>query len=402
MTSDRLQHIRPVAPVLLSIALLEFGIGALNPMVGYQLTLRGVPTQAIGLIASCYFVGYVTGALTVGRVADRVGHIRAITVFAVIMAAGVLLLALTESPVIWAAIRTVMGYGSCGLFVCVESWLNHKTSAATRGRIFSAYLTIAHGCGMAGTMALAFFDPTGVTLFLAVAILYSTSVIPMALTHVGNPEIGERVRLGLFRLFRISPLGVVVACIGAMASTSFNQMAPVFVRETGLTATHLATLLTAARLGSICMQLPVGFLSDRFGRRPMIIACASVALCGALGALTFGSHSFTVLAACVLVMIGAGAPLYGLGTALTCDRCKPEEILAASGGQMLAWSAGAVIGPSVAAGVMNLIGAHGVFIHTATIYVAIILYALYRSARRGAPDRTQPAPATPTAAEKLS
>ncbi|MBM3597724.1 MAG: MFS transporter [Alphaproteobacteria bacterium] len=387
MSSDRLRHIRPVAPVLLSIALLEFGVGVLNPLVGYQLTLRDVPTQAIGIIASCYFVGYVSGALTAARVADRVGHIRAITVFTVVMAAGVLLLALTESPVIWGVIRMTMGYGMGGLFVCVESWLNHKATTATRGRIFSVYLTIAHGCGMAGPMALVLFDPTGVTLFLVVAIFYATSIIPMAVTHVGNPEIGERVRLGLVRLFRISPLGVVVACFGAMASTSFGQMAPVFVRETGLTAAHLATLLTFNRLGAILTQLPVGYLSDKFGRRPMMVGCAAVALAGALAALAFGDMSFTVLAACSMVMIGAGAPLYGLGTAHTCDRCKPDEILAASGGQMLAWSVGAVVGPYVAAVTMDLVGAHGIFIHTGTIYVAIILYALYRSARRGAPSQ---------------
>jgi MFS family permease len=393
MSSDPLQHVRPVAPVLLSVALIEFGVGALNPLVGYQLTLREVPTQIIGIIASCYFAGFVTGSLTAARMVDRVGHIRAITTFAVIMANGVLLLALTSSPALWAVIRFCMGYGMAGMFVCVESWLNHKSTQATRGRIFSAYLTVSHGCGVIGPLALALFDPTGVTLFLVVALFYATAVIPMALTPVGNPEIGDRARFGIIKLFAISPLGVIVACAGAFASTAFNQLVPVYIKETGLTPGHLATLLMVTKIGAVASQMPVGFLSDRLGRRPAIIGSALLAAAGALGALAFGSQSFYALAGCAMVMVGGGSPLYGLSVAHTNDHCQQSQYVAASGGMLLAWSIGAMLGPTVAAGVMNRIGAHGIFIFAATAYGAIALYALYRTARRAAPtrERTEPA-----------
>ncbi|MSP87617.1 MAG: MFS transporter [Alphaproteobacteria bacterium] len=393
MSSQIPQILRPIAPVLLSLTLIEFGVAALNPLIGYQLTLREVPTQIIGIIASCYFAGFVTGSLTAARAVDRVGHIRAITTFAIIMAGGVLLLALTSSSVLWAAIRFCMGYGMAGMFICVESWLSHKSTLETRGRIFSAYLTVAQAGGIVGPLALALFDPSGTTLFLVVALFYASSIIPMALTEVGNPEIGDRVRFGIVRLFQISPLGVIVAGASAFASTAFNQLVPVYINDNGLTPGHLASLLMIAKIGAVSSQVPVGYLSDRLGRRPMIVACAALAATGAAGAFMWGGQSFFVLAGSVALMVGASSPLYGLAVAHTNDHCQRSEYVAAAGGSMLAWSIGATIGPTVAAGVMNGIGATGLFVYSASAYGAIALYALYRSLRRAAPQR---APHDPT------
>jgi MFS family permease len=388
MSSQIPQILRPIAPVLLSLTLIEFGVAALNPLIGYQLTLREVPTQIIGIIASCYFAGFVTGSMTAARAVDRVGHIRAITTFAIIMAGGVLLLALTSSAPLWAAIRFCMGYGMAGMFICVESWLSHKSTPETRGRIFSAYLMVAHAGGMVGPLALALFDPTGVTLFLVVAIFYATAIVPMALTEVGNPEVGDRARFGILRLFQISPLGVIVACGSAVASTAFHQLVPVYINANGLTPGHLASLLMITKIGAVASQVPVGYLSDRLGRRPMIVACAMLAAAGALGAVTWGGHSFVALAVSATLMVGASAPLYGLAVAHTNDHCQRSEYVAAAGGSMLAWSIGAMIGPSVAAGVMDGMGVVGLFAYSAAAYGALAFYALYRSLRRAAPRRT--------------
>lgn len=396
MSSQISQILRPIAPVLASLTLIEFGVAALNPLIGYQLTLREVPTQIIGIIASCYFAGFVTGSMTAARAVDRVGHIRAITTFAIIMASGVLLLALTSSPALWAAIRFCMGYGMAGMFICVESWLSHKSTPETRGRIFSAYLTVAHAGGMVGPLALALFDPTGVTLFLVVAIFYATSIVPMALTEVGNPEVGDRVRFGIVRLFQISPLGVIVAGGSAIASTAFHQLVPVYINANGLTPGHLASLLMITKIGAVASQVPVGYLSDRLGRRPMIVACAMLASGGAFGVFIWGGHSFVLLAAAATLMVAASAPLYGLAVAHTNDHCQRSEYVAAAGGSMLAWSIGAMVGPTVAAGVMDGMGAVGLFAYSAAAYGALALYALYRSLRRAAPRRARQDPSMTT------
>ncbi|MBM3559668.1 MAG: MFS transporter [Alphaproteobacteria bacterium] len=385
MNPDRLRHIRPIMPVLLAVMLIEVGVGALNPMIGYQLKLNQVPTQIIGIIASCYFIGYVTGCLISVRVADRVGHIRAMTTFVVILAVGVLLLTLIPQPWAWAAIRLAMGFGMAGLFVCVESWLNYKANEATRGRIFSAYLTVSHCCSMLGPVLLFFVDPSGTVLFIAVALFYASAIVPLALTQIGNPEMSDRARFGIARLFRISPLGVMVAGLGAFASTSFNQLAPVYIVETGLTPGHLATLLMTNKIGAVALQMPVGFLSDKLGRRPLMIGCASLGLTGAIGAFTLGGQSFYLLLACTMVMVAGGSPIYGQAVAHTCDHCKQNETVAASGGLLLAWSIGAMAGPTVAAAVMGQIGAAGLFAHTGAVYATIILFGLYRTLRRGAP-----------------
>src|SRR3546814_7658376 len=119
---------------------IELALGALSPLVGVQLVARAVTPELIGLVTSAYFVGFLAGTLTSHRVIDRVGHIIAFSVFAVIASNATLLQVVLDTPYAWIALRTVIGYGIPGPFVHAESWLNDKASEANRGRIFALYM----------------------------------------------------------------------------------------------------------------------------------------------------------------------------------------------------------------------------------------------------------------------
>src|SRR5262249_55890030 len=131
--------LRLVAQVLVGIALLEIALGAFQPLVTLQLEHRSVDTQLIGLIGSAYFAGFVLGTMTCFPIIDRVGHIRAFSVFTVVAANATLLHVVLPTPLAWLVLRTVVGYGLAGLFTIVESWLNDKATSETRGRIFALY-----------------------------------------------------------------------------------------------------------------------------------------------------------------------------------------------------------------------------------------------------------------------
>lgn len=176
------QFLRPVAPALLSIAFIQTATMALSPLMTLQLAMRDVSTEAIGVIASCYFVGWVAGSLTADRVVDRVGHIRALAVFVIVMVDSVILLALLPQPWLWAVIRIAMGYGTTGMFLVIESWLSFKSEQQTRGRIFSAYMVVINIAGIVGPSALAVFDTAGTELFMVIGLSLATAVVPMALT----------------------------------------------------------------------------------------------------------------------------------------------------------------------------------------------------------------------------
>ena len=80
------KSVQSVVPVLLGIACIEGALGVLNPLIGIQLTQANISSGLIGIVASAYFCGFLMGTLSCHRIIDRVGHIRAFGVFAVLAA----------------------------------------------------------------------------------------------------------------------------------------------------------------------------------------------------------------------------------------------------------------------------------------------------------------------------
>ncbi len=381
--------VRPVLPVLVGVVFLELAIGALGPVAGVQLVERGASASVVGLVSSGYYAGFLIGALFGYRVIDRVGHIRAFSALAVLAADAALLHALIGSPYAWAAFRAVIGMAVAGLFVVAESWLNDKANAGTRGRIFATYMVASWAASGVAPLLLNVADPNNPLLFTAIAIAFATAVLPMALTTVGNPEIESRAHFGILQLFRVSPLGVV-ACFGSgLVSSAFYGMSPVYIEGIGLGARHLSVLLSVAILGGLIVQFPIGWLSDRFGRRPLMLISGALASGFALAITFFDGGSFPTILALAFCFSSTIAPFYALGVAQTNDYITPRDFVAASGGLLFAWGLGASAGPSAAGWLMQIGGPEGLFFYISAVLAAIAVFTIYRMTRRRAMPAAQ-------------
>ena len=376
--------VRPVLPVLAGVVCLELAIGALGPVAGVQLVERGAGPSLVGLVSSAHYAGFLIGALFGHRVIDRVGHIRAFSALAALAADAALLHALIGSPYAWAAFRAAIGMAVAGLFVVAESWLNDKAGAETRGRIFATYMVASWAASGVAPLLLNVADPNDPLLFTAIAIAFATALLPMALTTVGNPEIESRVHFGIVRLFQISPLGVV-ACFGSgLVTSAFYGMTPVYIEGIGLGARHLSVLLSVAILGGLIVQFPIGWASDRFGRRPLMLISGTLAAGFAFAITFFDGASFPAILALAFCLSSTTAPFYALGVAQTNDYITARDFVAASGGLLFAWGLGASAGPSAAGWLMQLSGPQGLFFYLSGVLVGIALFTVYRMTRRRA------------------
>jgi hypothetical protein len=91
-------------------------------------------------------------------------------------------------------------------------------------------------------------------------------------------------------------------------------------------------------------------------------------------------------AAALLVLVGVyGAltyPLYGLAVAHANDHADASEFVAVSGGLLLLYGAGTMLGPLAGGAAMTALGAYALFLVTASIHGLIAAYAFYRTYRR--------------------
>lgn len=368
--------IRATSALLLGIGVLNMGSGALMAVIGVRLSLAGASSLVIGAITSAYFLGLLAGSLLGARVINRVGHIRAFAVYAAAGAISTLVLALADWFGAWMVLRFVAGYCMAGLTMTAESWLNHRATNATRGRVLSVYIIVMNGAFAGGPLLLNLGDPAGAGLLVVSGILFVASLLPVALTRTGNPEIGEQARLGLGRLFSLSPLGVLGAVtIGGVDSAIFG-LGAVYGTAMGLDAARISIFLTVTLCGILVMQYPIGSLSDRYDRETVILAVTALSALAAVG--LFVEPAFPALLALGFFIGGLSGPLYPLSVAETNDYLEAEELVPASAGMVLAYSIGASIGPIAASSVMAVLGAGGLFAFVAVVLLALAAYTLVR------------------------
>ncbi len=378
------QAVRLVAQVLLGVALFEIALSGLWPLVSLQLEQHRVGTEVTSIVGAAYYAGFVLGTLTCFPIIDRAGHIRAFSVFAVFAVNATLLHVVIQGPLAWAILRAIIGYALAGVFTIVESWLNDKATKQTRGRIFALYTMIAWGVSGIGPLGLNIPDPSGTTLFCLITVVMASAIVPLALTKVGNPDIGHRTQFGILRLYTISPLGVLACFSSGLINTALFVLLPVYAKRLGYDETRISILLSVAVIGPLFIQYPVGWLADRFGRRPLMLATALIAILFSALIVNLPPDSFYWLVGLTVLLAGMISPLYGLGVGQTNDYVSKKDFVAASAGLLFAWGIGASVGPIMAAPAMRLFGANGLFYFVSACHALLAGFIAYRMIARRA------------------
>jgi len=189
--------------------------------------------------------------------------------------------------------------------------------------------------------------------------------------------------MGLKELFSGSPLSTVgIFLLGCVYATQ-TGMAAVYGTQIEMSTVQIATFVAMLFAGALVFQYPIGWLSDRMDRRKLIFGASMVAM-GAciLGWLSGNQLVFMMCAA--FVAGGMTTPLYALFLAYTNDFLSLEDMPAASGGLVLTFGVGAILGPLIAGWSMEHLGPQSFWLVLAGTFAVIAVYALYRMTRREA------------------
>jgi len=302
---------------------------------------------------------------------------------AAIAAVGTLCLVLVIDPLVWAAIRAVMGICFSGLATTIESWLNSRSENADRGRVLSIYRLVDIGAVTGGQFLLPLFPVSGFEIFAVTAILYCLSLVPVCLADRSRPKAPEKARLDLPAIWTISPL----ACIGCvtigLTNSAFRLVGPIYAREMGLDVAGIANFMSAGIIGGIVLQYPLGWLSDRWDRRHVLMLATLGAVLSALSIFFFAGHSLTLNIAGVLLFGAFAMPLYSLSAAHANDHVVNGNYVQVAAGLMLFYSVGAMAGPPIAAGLMELSDARALFAFIAAVHGSLFLATAWRTMMRG-------------------
>jgi len=373
-----MHSIRPLLPLLTAAGILLAGNGVQGTLIAVRGAEEGFSAGLIGLMGTAYFGGFLLGCLYIARVLRNVGHIRTFSALAAIAAAASLLLVLVPDGTVWLAARFVSGFCFSGLFTTTESWLNSGVSNENRGRLLSIYRIIDISAVTGSQYLIPVVGSGGFAIFAIVSMMITLSLVPVSIADRSNPKAPEDIKLDIPGVWRISPIAAIGCIAIGMTNSAFRMIGPIYVQETGFNIAEVATFMSAGIVGGIVLQYPLGWLSDSWDRRHVLMLTTSGAVLSALAIFFFAGNSLTLNLAGVLLFGAFAIPLYSLSAAHANDHAVKGNYVQVAAGLMLFYSVGAMVGPPAAAWVMELAGPRALFAFIAAVHASLIVATAWR------------------------
>jgi MFS family permease len=369
-------------PLLAGMGLLMLGAGLQGTLISVRATLEGFATSVIGMVMSCYYLGYMAGSIGTPRMVQRVGHIRVFAALAALASVAILVQSVWVSPLVWGALRVVSGFCFAGIYVVAESWLNSHSSNENRGGLLAVYMLVLYlGLG-SGQFLLTAANPSSPTLFIVVSILISLAVLPMALTVQRAPAYDVPRPTSVRELKNGSPLGVVGVIVSGAITSSLFAIGPLYAHLIGLAPREIAQFMSVSIFAAVITQWPIGRWSDRVDRRSVLVTVCAIGTLVAVLANMFGGESHALLLVFAACFGGVALSFYSLSISHINDHLHPSQMTGASGTIILLNGVGSTLGPSLGATAMQTFGAGIYFAYLAVLVGGLGTYGIYRKTRR--------------------
>ena len=379
-----IRQILPVGALLLGSFFLLFGGGINGLLLPVRGTSEGFSSLSLGLLGTGWALGYVAGCVMTSGLVARVGHVRAFSAMAAIAAVTILGSAILVTPWAWIVLRGICGFCFAATAMIVESWLSEQTSPDARGRVFGVYTMVNLGASTAGQMMLTLGDPNGFLFFALGAIFYCLSLVPTAMSSTSTPAPLVSVRLNLGALWRNSPVAVFAVFWVGVSNAAFGTLAAVYAQNIGLVLSAVALFTSIPILAGAVIQMPVGLASDRMDRRRVLICIALAALLADLAFLLLAPQAAWLNFVLAALLGGSIFAMYPVIVAHANDHAEPGTAIQISGGLLLIYGIGAIVGPLVAGWVMTAAFSGALFLVTGGAHAMTVLYTLWRMRKRDA------------------
>lgn len=376
------KNLLPVAALLLGTLFLFLGNGLHSLLLPMRGTTEGYSATLLGLLGTSWATGFVLGCLMAPTIVRRAGHVRAFSGFASLLAIIALLTGILVDPIWWVVLRAFTGFSTAGTSMIIESWLNERATNESRGAIFSLYIAITLFGVVCGQMFIPFGDTNTTLFFMICGIVYCLAMLPTLLSTADTPQPLKQVSLDLRGLYKNSPVSFLGILLVGIANGAYGTLGAVFGRQAGLTDSDVALMVSTVIFAGAVMQFPAGRLSDRMDRRYVLAALSAVAAIAGLLIYLVEPRGVILLITFVGIYGAAANALYPIAVSHANDFASSEDFVKISGGLLLLYGIGTIIGPTIGGPIMTVMGPYGLFMITACAHILIAVYAIFRSRMR--------------------
>jgi predicted MFS family arabinose efflux permease len=362
-----MDHSKRYENTLVAILFLTWGTVFLDRMSQLYLAPYIVPEfhlthEQVGMLASILAITWAVSTLIFGALSDRIGRrpilIPAVFAFSVLS----WLSGIAHSFHQLLLIRALMGIAEGPCWSIMTALIEESSTPTRRGRNIGTVVSAGALVGLAVAPVLttqiaarlgwrwAFFVAGAPGILMGLLIWRFVREPQHDASTSRELEAHHRVRLqDYFSILRYR--NIWLCCIGAAGFISWlflsNVFAPLYITEVAHQApTTAGFLLGATGLGSFILGFLLPSLSDRLGRKPVLLAMAAMSALVPLVLLIPPLYAYPWLLAAILFLTNAGQGMPALVMVLIPTESVPPQFAATSIG--LATLVGEIVGATIA------------------------------------------------------
>lgn len=360
--------------LILIIVIVVAGIsqGLLLPVLSIFLEQKGVSPGLNGLNAAALYVGSFAMTLVAERLLGAVGFKKLIVGGLLFVMFPLILFPYLPDIKIWFILRLVVGIGDSALHYAAQLWVLLVTAPEKRGRYISLY-GMSYGLGFSigplGIKLLGFGEAVPFwVLFVCMAAVLLLVLMKLPDTKPEKAEHGQLPERRFRRSWAWAWYALIPALLYGYMEAGMNSNFPVYGLRIGLDANQISSLLPFVGIGGLFLQLPLGILSDRFGRKKVLMSA------GIAGGVMFmlvpvaGTHFWCTL---VLLTVAGGlvGSFFSLGLAYAADILPKALLPAANVVASFHFTIGSILGPNLGGQMINWISPGSMFILLGCFYL---------------------------------
>jgi MFS family permease len=324
------------------------------PLIALALSRLGYSSFAIGAVTAASLIAVILCGPFYPRIIVRLGLKRCIVSGIVFAAAILLLMPLWPSVPIWLVLRFVAGCALGLVWIASEIWMNSVSGTESRGTVMGMYGTVFSIGIVAGPTLLEFTGTQGARPFAVGSACLIVTLLPLVVLRQVRSAAQEFTPLrGMSGALKAAPIVMLAALVAGLVESADLTLLPLFGLHSGMDERAALLLVAVFMAGNVILQVPIGLLADRYGRRTLLGICAAASCVGPL-LLPTSLGSPLLLWPLLFVWGGTLYAFYSQGIALLGEEFAVEDLPGANTLFVMVYCLGGVIGPSAGGMAMDL------------------------------------------------
>lgn len=334
------------------VAISGFSQGMLLPLLAVILEQNGVSSSVNGLHATGLYIGVLIASPFMEKPMQKYGYKPIILTGGILVFVSLAFFPVWQALWFWFILRIAVGIGDHMLHFGTQTWITTTSAPERRGRniaYYGLFFSLGFSFGPLMTRLLSinehlpFLVSAGLCFLVWISLFFIRNEYPQTQTglHISNQSSSLRRFAQTWKLAWVAllpPFGY-----GFLEAT-LNGIFPIYGLRIGHDVSMISYIIPFFAACSLITQIPLGIMSDKFGRKPVLIGTLALGSMAFIFAALFEHSAFLLMAAFAFagMMIGS---IYSLGISYMAD-ILPKSLLPAGNIMCgIAFSLGSISGP---------------------------------------------------------